>query len=111
MRGERNAHFEAGRRKPSFDNVRALAKALKVSADYLLGTQAATHQYEREVIFRCCPDVPKDFFKLDDTRKIMQLKGMGASSARKERPRIEPVFLTDPAGSFKPEYTLKGIEP
>jgi transcriptional regulator with XRE-family HTH domain len=32
------AHFEADRRKPSFDNVRALAKALQVSADYLLGT-------------------------------------------------------------------------
>ncbi|MCQ9191610.1 hypothetical protein LXF07_24135, partial [Escherichia coli] len=38
------------------------------------------HQYEREAIFRCCPDVPKDFFNLDDTRKIAQLKGMGASS-------------------------------
>lgn len=34
------AHFEADRRKPSFDNIRALAKALKVSADYLLGTGA-----------------------------------------------------------------------
>lgn len=30
-------HFEADRRKPSFANVRVLAKALKVSADYLLG--------------------------------------------------------------------------
>ena len=69
------------------------------------------HQYEREAIFRCCPDVPKDFFKLDDTRKITQLKGMGASSARKERSRIEPVFLTDPVESFKPVYTLKGTEP
>lgn len=69
------------------------------------------HQYEREAIFRCCPDVPKDFFNLDDTRKIAQLKGMGASSARKERPRIEPVFLTETAKSFKPIYTVKGIEP
>lgn len=66
------------------------------------------HEYEREAIFRCCPDVPKNFFKLDDTRKITQLKGMGASSARKERPRIEPVFLTGPAESFNPIYTLKG---
>jgi hypothetical protein len=68
------------------------------------------HQYECEAIFRCCPDVPKNFFKLDDTRKITQLKGMGASSARKERPHIEPVFLTGPAESFKPVYTLKGAE-
>ena len=30
-------HFERGRRKPSFANVRALAKALNVSSDYLLG--------------------------------------------------------------------------
>lgn len=30
-------HFEKGRRKPSFANVRALAKALNVSSDYLLG--------------------------------------------------------------------------
>lgn len=30
-------HFEKNRRKPSFANVRALAKALEVSADYLLG--------------------------------------------------------------------------
>jgi transcriptional regulator with XRE-family HTH domain len=42
------AHFEGGRRKPSFDNVRALAKALKVSADYLLGTQAATTAFRDE---------------------------------------------------------------
>lgn len=69
------------------------------------------HQYEREAIFRCCPDVPKDFFRLDDTRKIAQLKGMGAASARKERSRLEPVFLTEPVEPFKPVYTLKGIEP
>lgn len=42
------AHFEAGRRKPSFDNVRALARALKVSADFLLGTQTATTAFRDE---------------------------------------------------------------
>lgn len=68
------------------------------------------HEYERNAIFRCCPDVPKDFFKLDDTRKVTQLKGMGASSARKERPRLEPVFLTGPAEVFCPVYSLKGTE-
>ena len=30
-------HFEAGRRKASFANIRALANALNVSSDYLLG--------------------------------------------------------------------------
>ncbi len=42
------AHFEANRRKPSFDNVRALAKALNVSADYLLGTGEATTAFRDE---------------------------------------------------------------
>ena len=31
------SHFEAGARKPSFDNLRRLAQALKVTSDYLLG--------------------------------------------------------------------------
>ncbi|AUH64145.1 helix-turn-helix domain-containing protein [Paracoccus zhejiangensis] len=34
-------HFEKGRRNPSFANIRALARALDVSADYLLGTSAS----------------------------------------------------------------------
>lgn len=69
------------------------------------------HEYERDAIFRYCPDVPKDFFKLDDTRKIAQLRGMGASAARRERTRIEPVFLAEPAQLFNPVYALKGVEP
>ena len=31
------SHFEAGSRKPSFDNLRRLADRLDVTADYLLG--------------------------------------------------------------------------
>jgi len=31
------AHFEAGSRKPSYDNLRKLATVLDISADYLLG--------------------------------------------------------------------------
>src|ERR1700734_1456537 len=31
------SHFEAGNRKPSFENLRRLAKALDVTTDYLLG--------------------------------------------------------------------------
>ena len=42
------AHFEADRRKPSFDTVRALARALDVSADYLLGTTLATTAFRDE---------------------------------------------------------------
>lgn len=31
------SHFEAGNRKPSFDNLQRLAQALMVTTDYLLG--------------------------------------------------------------------------
>ena len=31
------SHFETGTRKPSFDNLKRLADALRVSTDYLLG--------------------------------------------------------------------------
>ncbi|MEA2875121.1 MAG: hypothetical protein QOF14_317 [Hyphomicrobiales bacterium] len=31
------SHFESGPRKPSFDNLKALAGALQVTTDYLLG--------------------------------------------------------------------------
>lgn len=45
-------HFERDRRKPSFANVRALAKALNVSSDYLLGRstdmQGATTAFRGE---------------------------------------------------------------
>lgn len=33
------SHFEAGRRSPSFDNLRRLADALSLPIDYLLGRQ------------------------------------------------------------------------
>jgi transcriptional regulator with XRE-family HTH domain len=44
------AHFEAGRRKPSFDNVRRLAKALDVSADYLMGVKATVAFRNEELL-------------------------------------------------------------
>ena len=34
------SHFEAGRRAPSFDNLRALADALDITTDHLLGREA-----------------------------------------------------------------------
>jgi hypothetical protein len=68
------------------------------------------HEYEREAIFRVCPDVPKGLFRLDDTTKIEQLRGMGASAARRERFRLEPVFFDTPAAEFVPVYSLKGSQ-
>ena len=34
--GSTIAHFEAGRRKPNFHNIRKLAKALSVTTDFLM---------------------------------------------------------------------------
>ena len=42
------AHFEAGRRKPSFANIRALATALNTTADYLLGSGDAQTAFRDE---------------------------------------------------------------
>jgi transcriptional regulator with XRE-family HTH domain len=42
------AHFEGGRRKPSFDNVRVLAGALNVTADHLLGSGGGTTAFRDE---------------------------------------------------------------
>ena len=67
------------------------------------------HEYEREAIFRCCPDVPKDLFKMDDTSKISELRGMGAAAARKERPRLDPIFFQAPAEHFEPIHKRKEI--
>ncbi|MBS0250230.1 CBASS cGAMP-activated phospholipase [Hyphomicrobium sp. B1] len=66
------------------------------------------HEHEREAIFRVCPDVPKDLYAMDDTRKISELRGMGAAAARKECPRLEPIFFQAPAESFEPIHKLKG---
>jgi hypothetical protein len=62
------------------------------------------HQYEREALFRISPQVPLGFFKLDDTKKITQLSGMGMSAARNHRPAVEPVFLSSRAESFCPLF-------
>jgi transcriptional regulator with XRE-family HTH domain len=43
-------HFEAGDRKPSFDNLKKLSTALDVSTDYLLGqTDSTTHSEEGQI--------------------------------------------------------------
>jgi hypothetical protein len=69
------------------------------------------HEYEREALYRVCPNVPKNLFRLDDTTKIGRLKGLGASSARENRPRLEPVFFDHPVEPFLPVYSLRGRKP
>jgi transcriptional regulator with XRE-family HTH domain len=78
------AHFEAGSRKPSFDNLRRIAIALKVSTDYLLGrvsepdvAPATTDQLYRHVanITGADREIAEDFLKLLADRNQRRLKG------------------------------------
>lgn len=47
------AHFEGGKRKPSFDNLRKLSEALEVTTDYLLGrTDAPDVATNADPLFR-----------------------------------------------------------
>lgn len=47
------SHFEAGSRKPSFDNLRKLALALHVTTDYLLGlSESHEASVESDPLFR-----------------------------------------------------------
>jgi transcriptional regulator with XRE-family HTH domain len=46
------AHFEAGSRKPSFDNLRKLAEALEFTTDYLLGRTDDPSKDAVDVLYR-----------------------------------------------------------
>jgi transcriptional regulator with XRE-family HTH domain len=66
------AHFEAGARKPSFDNLRRLANALEVTTDFLLGrVDEPTLTEDADPLFRDARkltggdrDLAKDFMKM-----------------------------------------------
>ncbi|MGN6304209.1 MAG: helix-turn-helix domain-containing protein [Mesorhizobium sp.] len=52
------SHFESGPRKPSFDNLKALASALNVTTDYLLG-RSDTPQASAETVGRLHRDLSR----------------------------------------------------
>jgi len=52
------SHFESGPRKPSFENLKALATALDVTTDYLLG-RADTPEVSAETVGRLHRDLGK----------------------------------------------------
>lgn len=65
------------------------------------------HEHERNAVHRINHTVPLNAFKMDDTRVIQDLKGLGHSFARDRQPVLEPVFFTAPAEKFSPIYTLE----
>ena len=52
------SHFETGRRSPSFENLRKLADALRVSTDYLVG-RSDSPDLSREAAARLLRKVEK----------------------------------------------------
>lgn len=78
------SHFESGKRKPSFDNLRKLADALEVSIDYLMGrtNNLSGNQSMEAEIFR-------DYDNLtDDDREIART--FMASLAKRKKENKEP---------------------
>ena len=65
------------------------------------------HEHDRRAIYRIDHTVPKDTYKMDDTRVIQDLKGLGHTKARDRQPVLEPVFFDQPADAFTPVYQLK----
>ena len=69
------------------------------------------HQHERESDSRCCPYVPKDFFQLDDTSKITQLRGMGRGCGAQGTAAARAGLLYRPCEvPFHPVYELKEVQ-
>lgn len=65
-------------------------------------------EHERNAIYRINNTVPADVYRMDDTRVIQEMKGLGHSRARDRKPVLENVFFDQPAEDFKPYYNLGG---
>lgn len=55
-------------------------------------------------LFRYNPPVPEGRFSLDGIKEIDSLRGLGYSEARKAKPRLHPIFFTEPAEAFSPAH-------
>jgi transcriptional regulator with XRE-family HTH domain len=72
------SHFEAGKRKPSFDNLRKLAGALSVTTDYLLGrAETPDPPAAADVLFR-------DAHKLSDKDRDLAMDFIKMLAGRKD---------------------------
>ena len=57
-------------------------------------------------IYRVSPYVENGYFKLDDTSKICELKGMAVECARREYPNLKEVFFKNNVEVFQPFHNL-----
>ena len=64
------------------------------------------HEHERTAIYRINHTVPHDAYRMDDTRVIQDLKGLGHSKGRDRLAVLRPVFFDRPADAFTPIYQL-----
>ena len=64
------------------------------------------HEHERTAIHRIDHTVPYGAYRMDDPRKIRDLKGLGHAKARDRLPVLKPVFFDRPADVFTPIYHL-----
>lgn len=72
------SHFETGARKPSFDNLRRLADALRVTTDYLLGRSDRRSEYgSAAAVAR-----DRDNFSAEDLELLDQFEKMLAQRQR-----------------------------
>lgn len=87
------SHFEAGRRKPSFDNLKRLSEALRVTTDFLLGRsdsptpdapRSPTGDVTAGALFR---GVDFDSLTTDDLENVEDIMRMLAEKNRKKRER------------------------
>ena len=64
------------------------------------------HEHDRTAIYRINHTVPYNAYRMDDTRVIRDLKGLGHSKGRDRLPILKPVFFDRPAEAFTPIYHL-----
>ena len=62
------------------------------------------HEHDRTTIHRINHTVPYNAYKMDDTRIIQDLKGLGHAMGRDRLPVLDPVFFNCPAEVFEPIY-------
>jgi len=65
-------------------------------------------EHQRSAIHRVTHTVPSGAYKLDDTSRIRELKGLGYTLAREREPHLASIFFHAPADRFDPIYQLDG---